>query len=409
MRDKSSQRLQQKIEESLVTLEYERLEKHYRKCKRLSHEEKDCSETRVAPKIKRRENSPLLRHRASPPRPQDNRKYYKSPEPQVDFHFRQDKHGRAYGDRIFSRNLSKERTHEVNQKDQQRNDQHYQHLGGGKEIVSPSYNRNKASMESNSRGHIPNLRHQLNLRARQGSYQSPQLQWREKEPSTESLRQIISDSTYSRKTPLERNLEKEIANIRAVAESSYHATTTNVGILGKAVMPTVLPQLIISSTELPEASKKCRGRPPKKDNSPCMLPRANSKKMRLCHVQSSPRRRNLDNNQQTVPQLEENPTGMRREPTDQRNISFGSHLPTQQHSGNFLSWRGVRNHHTILSTLDRAMANCAWMEKYPAARSEYHKFEGSDHRPITTFFSSNIQKGTFGLIKDSQIMKKSRN
>lgn len=39
-----------------------------------------------------------------------------------------------------------------------------------------------------------------------------------------------------------------------------------------------------------------------------------------------------------------------------------------QHSGNYLSWRGVRYQQTILCRLDRAMANCTWMENFPIAR-----------------------------------------
>lgn len=38
------------------------------------------------------------------------------------------------------------------------------------------------------------------------------------------------------------------------------------------------------------------------------------------------------------------------------------------------------------------MANVEWMEMFPAARSEYLNFEGSDHRPILTHFGLNLKK-----------------
>lgn len=57
-----------------------------------------------------------------------------------------------------------------------------------------------------------------------------------------------------------------------------------------------------------------------------------------------------------------------------------------RYSGNFLSWRGKRNEHLVRCRLDRAMSNSTWAEEYPSGRSEYLKFEGSDHRPIITIF-----------------------
>lgn len=67
------------------------------------------------------------------------------------------------------------------------------------------------------------------------------------------------------------------------------------------------------------------------------------------------------------------------------------------HAGNHLSWRGVRHEHFIQSRLDRAMANCSWSELFPAGRSIYLRFEGSDHRPILTLFdqSKAPKKGSF--------------
>lgn len=63
-----------------------------------------------------------------------------------------------------------------------------------------------------------------------------------------------------------------------------------------------------------------------------------------------------------------------------------------QFSGNSLSWRGTRYSHFIQSRLDRAMANLDWIELFPAARSEYLRFEGSDHRPFLTHFDQHLKK-----------------
>ena len=59
-----------------------------------------------------------------------------------------------------------------------------------------------------------------------------------------------------------------------------------------------------------------------------------------------------------------------------------------KHSGNHLSWRGTRYTHFIRSRLDRSMVNCSWSELYPMGRSCYLRFEGSDHRPLITYFNS---------------------
>lgn len=58
-----------------------------------------------------------------------------------------------------------------------------------------------------------------------------------------------------------------------------------------------------------------------------------------------------------------------------------------RHSGNPLSWGGTRYTHFIRSRLDRAMVNCSWNELYPMGRCKYLRFEGSDHRPVMTFFN----------------------
>ena len=83
-------------------------------------------------------------------------------------------------------------------------------------------------------------------------------------------------------------------------------------------------------------------------------------------------------------------------------LSFRSFLAQMglwdlKHSGYHLSWRGTIYTHFIQSRLDRAMANCSWFERFPAGRSEYLRFEGSDHRPIVVHFdiSRKRKKGLF--------------
>ncbi|CAA7019717.1 unnamed protein product [Microthlaspi erraticum] len=61
-----------------------------------------------------------------------------------------------------------------------------------------------------------------------------------------------------------------------------------------------------------------------------------------------------------------------------------SDLYDLQHTGNFLSWRGVRYTHLVHCRLDLAMANSMWLDLYPSSRCHYLDFEGSDHRPIFT-------------------------
>ena len=59
-----------------------------------------------------------------------------------------------------------------------------------------------------------------------------------------------------------------------------------------------------------------------------------------------------------------------------------------KHTGESLSWRGNRHTHFIRSRLDRAMSNCAWSEAFPMGRCRYLRFEGSDHRPLLSYFNS---------------------
>ena len=61
-------------------------------------------------------------------------------------------------------------------------------------------------------------------------------------------------------------------------------------------------------------------------------------------------------------------------------------------TGSFLSWRGKRHSHLILCRLDRAMCNSAWMDMFPSCRSQYLKFESSDHRPLISYLDTSRKK-----------------
>lgn len=63
-----------------------------------------------------------------------------------------------------------------------------------------------------------------------------------------------------------------------------------------------------------------------------------------------------------------------------------------KHSGEQLSWRGNRYTHFIRARLDRSMSNCAWAEAFPMGRCRYLRFEGSDHRPLLTYFNADRPK-----------------
>ncbi|KAF3512526.1 hypothetical protein F2Q69_00008602 [Brassica cretica] len=38
------------------------------------------------------------------------------------------------------------------------------------------------------------------------------------------------------------------------------------------------------------------------------------------------------------------------------------------------------------------MGNCAWSEAFPMGRCRYLRFEGSDHRPLMSYFNSERTK-----------------
>lgn len=64
-----------------------------------------------------------------------------------------------------------------------------------------------------------------------------------------------------------------------------------------------------------------------------------------------------------------------------------------KHSGSFLSWRGKRHTHLVLCRLDRALSNSDWADLFPACRSQYLKYKGSDHRPLLSFLDTAKKKG----------------
>ncbi|KAG2292282.1 hypothetical protein Bca52824_038951 [Brassica carinata] len=64
-----------------------------------------------------------------------------------------------------------------------------------------------------------------------------------------------------------------------------------------------------------------------------------------------------------------------------------------KHSGNYLSWRGVRGTHVVQCRLDRSMCNSDWVELFPSCRSQYLNFEGSDHRPLLSFLDTKKKRG----------------
>ncbi|KAG7536796.1 Endonuclease/exonuclease/phosphatase superfamily [Arabidopsis suecica] len=77
---------------------------------------------------------------------------------------------------------------------------------------------------------------------------------------------------------------------------------------------------------------------------------------------------------------------------DLRTLMSECDLYDLRHTGNFLSWRGKRHDHLVFCRLDRSMSNSGWAEEYPSGRSDYLRFEGSDHRPLVTYFDLQKQK-----------------
>ena len=64
-----------------------------------------------------------------------------------------------------------------------------------------------------------------------------------------------------------------------------------------------------------------------------------------------------------------------------------------RHSGSFLSWRGQRHSHLVQCRLDRAICNTEWSDLFPSCRSQYMRYEGSDHRPLISFLDTRQKRG----------------
>lgn len=70
--------------------------------------------------------------------------------------------------------------------------------------------------------------------------------------------------------------------------------------------------------------------------------------------------------------------------------AFRSFLSTNglfdlKHCGSSLSWRGKRYKHLVQCRLDRTLCNAEWSDLFPSCRSQYLRYEGSDHRPLVSF------------------------
>ena len=77
-----------------------------------------------------------------------------------------------------------------------------------------------------------------------------------------------------------------------------------------------------------------------------------------------------------------------------RNFMSQNNLFDIKHFGNCRSWRGKRNTHLVQCRLDRSMCNSDWSDLFPSCRSQYPKYEASDHRPLISFLDTSRRKGT---------------
>ena len=60
--------------------------------------------------------------------------------------------------------------------------------------------------------------------------------------------------------------------------------------------------------------------------------------------------------------------------------------------GNRFSWVGKRGDHHVQCCLDRTMANGEWLNDFPASETEFLEIGESDHRPLVTFVSHDIEE-----------------
>ena len=77
-----------------------------------------------------------------------------------------------------------------------------------------------------------------------------------------------------------------------------------------------------------------------------------------------------------------------------RSFLSSNDLFVLKHTRNFLSWRGTRSTYLVHCRLDRAIANSAWSDLFPNARSHYLAFEASDHRPLLSTFDSKRKRSS---------------
>ena len=75
-----------------------------------------------------------------------------------------------------------------------------------------------------------------------------------------------------------------------------------------------------------------------------------------------------------------------------------------QHSGDPLSWRGQRGVHFVRCRLDRAIVNSMWAEMFPKARCQYLAYEGSDNKPLMSYFEPD-KKNRRGLFRYDRRLK----
>lgn len=54
---------------------------------------------------------------------------------------------------------------------------------------------------------------------------------------------------------------------------------------------------------------------------------------------------------------------------------------------------GIRRTHLVHYRLERDISNTEWTELYPSCRSQYLRYEGSDHRPLLSFMDPTRKKG----------------
>lgn len=63
-----------------------------------------------------------------------------------------------------------------------------------------------------------------------------------------------------------------------------------------------------------------------------------------------------------------------------------------RHSGDPLSWRGIRNEQVTRCRLDRALSNSLWAELFPTISCEYLRFKASDRKPLLSCLEPEKKK-----------------